>query len=547
MRLEIATLPMIDPMHFALSPNAAYVVFVAAPTLDEMPRLYLRPVNAIEAQAVPGTEGARFPFWSPDSRSIGFFAAHKLYRVDVAGGPPQALAPAANPLGGTWGADGTILFAPTTVSPLLRVAARGGETIAATEFLPRQTNHRGPFFLPDGRHFLFYAVGSAPDASGIYLASLDRPTPMRLTASESAAAFLPPDRILFVQQGKLVARRLDVASAQLSGDPVPLAAAVSVDANLGWFSTSASGTVAYRTGRAAQRRLTWFDRTGKVLSVGGDLNAPALSRDVRYLAYDRILDGNRDVWVMDLVRGGITPLTRDPGVDGHPVWSPDGSQIAFESQRNGTFDIWVKPSMGGAAERTVLGTQSNEWPLDWSTDGRFLLFQHSDEHYVSSDLLALPMTGNDRTPIVIADSPFEERMGSFSPDARWVAYETDESGRAEVVVRPFQRPGGNIPVSTGGGCRGAMEGRRHRNLFRCARWQDDERRRVDYCGDAENRKTDSTFCDAYRGADVHISVCGCERRTVRGHQPAGRASVRIAHHTAPQLEAVANPALPDLN
>jgi serine/threonine protein kinase/Tol biopolymer transport system component len=458
MRTQLVTPHTLDPIHFAVSPDGEHFVFVAPGTDEGVQRLYLRAMNTIEARPLPGTDGARYPFWSPDSRSIGFFADRKLLRVDISGGPPRVLAPAASPYGGTWGKDGTILFAPTTVSPLFRVPASGGTLAAATELRsPRQTNHRAPSFLPDGRRFLFYAVavqsgGSGePDESGIYLGSLDGGAPKRLAAADSAAAYLSPDRIVFVEQNKLVARRIDAARGELSGDPVTLAEPVSVSGGMGWFSISATGLVAYRSGTAAPRRGTWFDRAGKVLGIGADLNAPALSRDQRFVAYDSTIGSNRDVWILDLVRGGVTPLTRHPGIDGHPVWSPDGSQIAFESQRNGTFDIWRKSSSGGAAEEVVLQTTANEWPLDWSRDGRFLLYERSDANYVSSDLLAVPMTGSDRTPIVIADGEFEERMGNFSPDGRWVAYETDESGRPEVVIKAFQRASGITRVSTDGG------------------------------------------------------------------------------------------------
>ena len=458
MRTQLVTPPTLDPMHFAVSPDGGHFVFAAPGANGGVPLLHVRAMNSTEDRPLPGTDGARYPFWSPDSRSIGFFANRKLLRVDISGGRPQVLAPATNPLGGAWGKDGTILFAPTTVSPLFRVPASGGTLAAATELRrPRQTNHRGPSFLPDGRRFLFHAlaarVGNSgePDESGIYLGSLDGSAPKRLTAADSAAIFIPPDRIVFVEERKLVARRIDLARGEVSGDPVTLAEPVSATAGLGWFSVSATGLVAYRSGTEAPRRGTWFDRTGKVLGIGADVNAPALSPDQRFLAHDRTVGGNRDVWITDLVRGGVTPLTRHPAIDGHPVWSHDGSEIAFESLRNGTFDIWKRPSSGGAAEEVVLQTPFNEWPLDWSRDGRFLLYERSDENYVSSDLLAVPMTGSDRTPVVIADSEFEERMGTFSPDGRWVVYETDESGRPEIVIKAFQRPGGITRVSTEGG------------------------------------------------------------------------------------------------
>jgi Tol biopolymer transport system component len=185
-----------------------------------------------------------------------------------------------------------------------------------------------------------------------------------------------------------------------------------------------------------------------------NLNAPDLSTDGRYLAYDRTIQGNRDVWFMDLERGGDpTRFTNHLAIDGFPVWSPDGSRIVFHSQRSGNFDIWIKPFSGAPdTERLLHGTSDNEWPLDWSDDGRFLLFQKSDPNYVSSDLWALPMNGEDRTPIAVANTPFEERMGEFSPDGHWIAYETDESGRREIKLQAFPESRGIVyPVSTGGG------------------------------------------------------------------------------------------------
>ena len=452
-RSEIVTPHTIDPMNFALSPDGRSLIFAAPGPKDGLYRLYVRPMDSSEAQPLRGTEEARQPFWSPDSRSIGYFANRRLYRLDLSGGSPQALAPAANPVGGAWGSDGTILFGPTTVTPLFRVAASGGTPAAVTTLRSPMQSHRAPSFLPDGRQFLFYAVAAQSDSpggrdeSGIYLASLDGGPSKRLTGAGSGAEFFPPDRLMFVQDGKLVTRRLDLTRGELVGDPV------TVGDPARWVSTSATGVVAYRSGTAAPRRGIWFSRDGKVLSVGDDVNAPALSRDERFLAYDRTVDGNRDVWIMDLVRGDRTPLTRHPQTDGHPVWSPDGSQIAFESNRDGAFDVWKKSSTAGAgaSEERVFASPANEWPLDWSSDGRFLLVQRTDENYASADLLAVPMTGSDRTPIVIAASEFEERMGNFSPDGEWVAYETEESGRPEVVIKPFQRPGGITRVSIDGG------------------------------------------------------------------------------------------------
>jgi Tol biopolymer transport system component len=447
-RLQIVPPPTLRPQHFALSPDGQYIAFVALRGANDSQHvLFLRRLDSTDAKPIAGTEGAQYPFWSPDSKSIGFFASEKLLRIDIAGGPPQTLTHTANPQGGAWGEDGWILFAPTTVTPIMRVPASGGAPIAVTELdSPRQTAHLRPSILPGGRQFLFYVTGE-PEVSGIYLGSFDGKAARRLTPATSSGAYLAPGYVAFGQQGGLVARRFDATRQELTGDPIALAPSVA------GLSASAAGILAYHPGGGVRTRMTWFDQTGKVLERGADLNAPDLSSDGRYLAYDRTVQGNRDVWFRDLARGGgPTRFTTHPKVDGFPVLSPDNSQIAFHSLRNGNFDIWIKALNGAAdTEQLLHGTSENEWPLDWSNDGRFLLYRKTDADYASSDLMALPMSGDDRAPVVVANKAFEERLGEFSPDGRWVAYETHESGRPEIVVQAFPKPSGVFHVSTRGG------------------------------------------------------------------------------------------------
>jgi serine/threonine protein kinase/Tol biopolymer transport system component len=452
MRLQIVTPPTLAPFDFALSPDGHYLAFVATGSSSDTERLYLRALNDTEARPLAGTEGARLPFWSPDSRSLGFFASEQVFRIDISGGRAQPLAPAANPQGGAWSADGTIIFAPTTVTPLLRVPATGGALAAATELqLPGQTNHRRPSFLPRSRQFLFNATG--PGQSAVYLGSLDASTLKRVAPVDGGAEILEPEHIVFTQQGALVARRFDVSRGEVTGDPVTIADAGSAGARSAiGFSISAAGALAYRTARPTPSRMTWFDRAGTVLGQGADLNAPSVSPDGRYVAHDRTIEGNRDVWIMDLARGGSTRFTTNAAIDGFPVWSPDGTRLVFHSQRKGTFDIWIKRFDGAAGtEELLLETPDHEWPIAWSKDGRFVLYQRSDRNYESSDLFALPMTGDNRTPIVVANTSAEERMGEFSPDGRWIAYQTSESGRPEIVVLGFPESKGIVRLSTGGG------------------------------------------------------------------------------------------------
>jgi Tol biopolymer transport system component len=453
MRVEIITPPTGAPLEFALSPDGRYIVFVASG--EGAQRLWLRALDKTDAQPMAGTEGVEFPFWSADSRSIGFTAAGKLKRIDIAGGPPQILANTAQIMLGAWNLDGTIVF-NAVGGPLSRISASGGEPVPVTRLdLGRQVNHRLPRFLPDGRHFLFYALGSV-EAAGIYLASLDGGEPKRLGPADSAAEFFPPDMIAFVRGTSLMVQRLDLKRSELIGEPVRLADPVGVDPRgNGGFSTSADGLVAYRGGGGALRQLRWYDRTGKVLSVVGQADPasplyPELSPDGARLALYRLTQTNADIWLADLARGGLTRFTFDPAIDTSPVWSGDGMRIAFESTRKGSGNLYTKPSSGAGIEELLLESPNQKAVMDWSKDGRYLLYYEADPK-TGRDLWALPMVGNDRKPIVIVKTPFEETNGQFSPDGRWVAYETNESGRPEIVVQPFPVPTGKWQVSTGGG------------------------------------------------------------------------------------------------
>jgi hypothetical protein len=404
---------------------------------------------------MPQTEGAQFPFWSADSRSIGFFASGKLYRIDIKGGPPQALADAPNPRGGTWNANGVIVFAPLPSGPLMRTAASGADPEAVTMLVPGQVGHRFPQFLPDGRRFLFNAMGDA-EREGIYLGALDGGDPKRLTTSDTVGRYLEPSRVAYERAGTLVARRLDLDREELTGDPETLATPIGVDpSSTPGFSVSTEGRVAYRASAADRRQLAWYDRSGKVLTMisepdVNDLRDPELAPEGRRVAVDRTVQGNRDIWLMNLERSGRIRFTFDGAVDAGPVWSPDGTKIAFLSARKGKTDLYVRPSNSGTTEELLLETPNDKWTQDWSRDGRYLLYREQDPK-TGFDLKALTMTGGERTSIAVANTRFEERYGQFSPDGRWVAYATDESGRFEIVVQPFPHATEKWPVSTGGG------------------------------------------------------------------------------------------------
>ena len=452
MRLEITTPSTSAPTAFALSPDGHSIVFVASG--DGPQRLWVRALDKTEARPLAGTEGADLPFWSPDSRSIGFFASNNMYRIDLAGGAPRVLANAIAGRSGTWNRDGTILFSRSLADPFMRMSASGGEPVAVTRLDTRQFGHRFPHFLPDGRRYLFYVTGTA-DAAGIYLASLDGEEPKRLTTADSQGEFLKPDLIAFVRQGVLVARRLDVSRRELIGEPVILADSVGADAasGLGAFSVS-NDLIAYRTGSAGRTQLTWVDRTGKAVGIVGEATNivyPELSPDGRRISVTRPgTSTNLDIWLLDVMRGNLTPFTFDAANESVSVWSPDGTSIVFNSNRTGMFDLYQKPSSGTGSEEVFLTTANIKVPQGWSKDGRFFLYYEVDPK-TGRDLKVLELNGKERRSRVVANTPFDETTAEFSPDGRWVAYQTDESKRFEVVVQPFPDASAKWQVSTNGG------------------------------------------------------------------------------------------------
>jgi WD40 repeat protein len=456
MRLEITPPPL--SREFALSPDGQHIVFVASG--DGRRRLWLRALKNLDARVMAGTDGAVYPFWSPDGRSIGYFASRKLYRIDVTGGSPQELAEAPVGSGGTWNADGTILFAPAGDSrALMRIAASGGTPEDVTRVdPPRQLGHQAPTFLPDGRHFLFLANGSA-SASGIYLGTLDGGVPKRLMASDVAAAYLAPDLVVFVQQHALMARRLDVARGELTGDAMTLADVVGYDisSRLGAFSVSAAGSVAYQTDILKPGELLWVDRTGKVSKV--PINAPDVTRlghlnlspDGQRAVVTLVSQGNVDIWVVDLVGGGWTRLTNDGEFDAYPIWSPRATEVVFSSRRRGSPSLYLQRATGSpGSENPLLEGGATVFPMDWSSDERFLVYLVFDKE-TGRDLWALDMTGYQRTPRALVNTRSDERNGQLSPDGHWLAYETDESGRFEIRVVSFADPTRGSTVSTNGG------------------------------------------------------------------------------------------------
>ena len=446
-------------VHTVISPDGTQLAFVArAEGGKEM--LWVRRLEALAAQPLPGTEGANFAFWSPDSRSIGFFANGKLKKVEAAGGPPQTVCDAPEGRGGTWASDGTILFAPHPGTVIHRVPAAGGVATPVTKFDQSRTDatHRWPYFLPDGQHFIYAVRGGAEttEESALNVESLDGKVKKLLVHAWSKPAYAS-GYLLFVREGTLMAQRFDTSRLEMTGDAFPLAEQVQINVGNGYasFSVSDNGVLAYRAGAPeAGSKLIFFDRAGKELSVLGDQAiywTPRVSPDGRRVAVEvsdpRI--GLIDIWIYDVERGLRTRFTFDAAPEFYPVWSPDGSRVVFNSNRKGVFNLFIKDSSGAGTEELLYESKENKWPVSWSSDGKFLLFENEGGK-TRDDLWALTMTGEHKAfPVV--QTPAEEAEPVISPDGRWLAYLSDESGKDEVYVAPFPGPGGKYQVSVNGG------------------------------------------------------------------------------------------------
>jgi eukaryotic-like serine/threonine-protein kinase len=439
-------------LSLAISPDGRQIAFTATGA-DGVSRIYLRELGSLNARAVAGTEEGLYPFWSPDGRSLGFFARGKLQRIDVAGGPPVPLADVSLPLGGAWSPSGIIVFAPNFSQPLLKVTATGGAATNATTLADGDGGHFTPVFLPDGRRFLFGAA-SFPADGRLLLGSLDSAEALEVVSDVRAFVYADPGHLLYLRGKTLLAQRFDPVTAALTGAAVPIAQDVaSVFASVTPFAAAKSGTLAYHSGGGSTRDLLWIDRSGKPIAADakrGQYGNIALSRDDTRLSFDRVGDSGNGVWIMDLQSGIESRLTFTPN-NSMSVWSPDGDNIAFVSSRNGALDIYQRASnfSGDDEQLLALGAPPAVFPSDWSADGRLLAYYRSDPR-TQLDVWVLPLDG-DRTPMPLLRETFSESQAQFSPDGKWLAYVSDESGTPQIYVRSFPSLSGKRQVSADGG------------------------------------------------------------------------------------------------
>jgi Tol biopolymer transport system component len=446
---------------FALSPDGRAMVFVAnLPGGD--PAIWLRSIDQVTARPLPGTERAQLPFWSPDSRWVGFFAEGKLKKIPVAGGPVQVLADVADAFGGSWGTDDSIIFAKLS-SSIFRVSSGGGIVTAVTKVDSVQKAHRWPQFLPDGRHFLFHVQGDDPEHRGIYVGSLDGGPQKFLVRTGSSAVYAWPGYLLYVDGDTLLGQAFDAAKLEVRGEPFTVAEHVgrSTGFNIG-ASASGTGMLAHAAAVLHRGRLTWFDRAGNSLnSVGveGDYSDFRLSPNGKTLAVSLVdpKAWNPDIWLIDLMRGGPSRFTVGSALNAAPVWSPDGSRIVFRTVRNGMTELYAKSAGGGGNEEVVVayatqhaaGIDSpNLVCSDWSPDGRYVIGS-VPQQATGDDLWLIPLSGDK--PFKFLGPPSDQIHANFSPDGRFVAYTSNESGRFQVYVQTFPLSDRKWQVSTDGG------------------------------------------------------------------------------------------------
>ncbi|HEY0702964.1 MAG TPA: protein kinase [Candidatus Acidoferrales bacterium] len=442
-----------------LSPDGRYLAFVGA-TKDGLRRLWIRPLNDPKLQLIAGSDDATEPFWSPDSRSVAFFASGKMFRVDIAGGSPRMVTDASNGRGGAWSPSHTILYGPNPSIGLWTVADAGGTGQSFSKPDPdlHTPNRRWPQFLPDGRHFLCFARSDVAAESGVFSGSLDG-GPLKLVIhNDSSAIYAPPGYLLFIQGGVLVAQKFDLRTLSVSGEPLPLAQHAEVNAIIyrGIVSASDNGLLVYGTGSGAMGSYSihWTDRQGNVLGTIGDpaeYTDPRLSHDGQKLAVSIDTgEGGNNIWVFDLAHGTRNRVTFGNGINGGSTWSPDDKSLIFSSGRGGTYQLYQQPADGsGEAKRLTTGVAA-EIAGFWSRDGKILAYTVPNAGSGFSQIWLLPMTG-DAKPYPFIQGNYDVLNPAISSDSKWLAFTSDETGHNEIYVVPLSGGPGKWQVSPGGG------------------------------------------------------------------------------------------------
>ena len=438
-----------------VSPDGRRIAFLAHEDTDV--RIYVRDVSALEIQALRGTNNARGLFWSPDGASIGFFANGKLHTLELASGRIEVVCDAPLAYGGAWAADGTILFTPGERTPVFKVAARGGSPVAVTTLENGEQSHRWPQLLPDGRHFLYMPWSDSTTNRQTMLASLDGGEPRSLFTAQSAAVSAG-DFLFYVSDlpSRLMAWRFDPRTLALQGQAFPIVGDDNVDYQ--WYTgepnvSAAGATLAYTTGKNRRTQMTWVNRTGRQIGTIGEPGIafdPALSPDDTMLALERTDPGRGtgDIWTVDLVRGAFSRVTSAPGYETTPAWTADG-RVSYSSDQGKKPGLYLNSASGSGTESVVVIPAQRAFPLDWSRDGRYLLYLVNAGPEKKLDVWMYDTQTRAESPLLSSD--FNESSARLSPDGRWVAYISDESTQPEVYVRSFPDLSVKVRISTSGG------------------------------------------------------------------------------------------------
>jgi len=440
-----------DPANTTISPDGTRVAFITGASRSDA-KLWIRSLDRLDAVAVEDSSGAQLPFWSPDSAMVGFFAGGHLKVVSAGGGRPQTLAEAPDGRGATWGANGDIVFAAASAGPISRVSANGGAVTTVTELRSAdgETGHRFPWFLPDGRHFLFAALPSKENHYAIYRAAIGSTSRELVLTAETAPLYADPGYLIYSRQGVLVAHPFDARRLTVSGEAIPIGdmpGEVNLEYSAGWAaSVSRTGSLIYLSAAQSRSRLAWLDQTGREVGTVNVPSAPyvgvALSRDGRRAVVGQLAAPLSSLWFADLVRGGLTPIAPATSWHSNSIWSADDRYVVFGADRAGPVDLYIR-DVNAARDEVLYQSESLfKYPASWSPDGKTIVF---------TDLS--PETGNDvwtiapfddRKPVPFLRTKALETFGAISPDGRWMAYHSNQAGSFDVYVQPF--PGGGNPI-----------------------------------------------------------------------------------------------------
>jgi Tol biopolymer transport system component/tRNA A-37 threonylcarbamoyl transferase component Bud32 len=435
----------------ALSPDGRFIAFDGADAGGRR-QIWIRALDALEPRPLSGTEGTSRPFWSPDSRQLAFFSGGKLKKIAVSGGSPQVICDAPRGSDGSWGADGTILFDGGAQDPIWKVPATGGvaQTMIST---PKDAAVGWPEFLPDGRHFLYSVFSGAGSDQSVMVGTIDSNDPKQLVTTGSRVQYAEPGFLIYVRDQTLVAHPFDPKGLAFTGEPIPIGEGLGVDAvGLASFTVSRNGILAFRTGEGTSHQFILVDRSGKeapLIETTGQYRDAWFSPDGRRLVFDALSSEGSDLWIRDLVRGVTSRFTFDAAPEVSPIWSPDGRRIVFTVRKEGATNLWIKDASGAREAELLLKTADEKYASDWTRDGSYLIYA-TRSAATGWDQWAVRLTG-DKKAFPLAKTRFNELFGTVSPDGRFLAYFSDESGQMEIYVQEFPEPQNKWQVSASGG------------------------------------------------------------------------------------------------